>query len=163
MQKRSNHFWNCFCIKNWRREGLGTRLLKCTDAWKLMKLLLWRKEWLRVEASVPESVCLREQNTLLASLYTSTIPRETDSAYKAGRQAVTSIYTCNIVISLHCIGTTWNCNAMIENKLSEILPLRCSITTLQLVICYSLIPKPPSRIEGGSGYETMLYHADGIG
>ena len=68
---------------------------------------------------------------------------------------------------------------MIENKLSEILPLRCSITTLQLVICYSLklseilhhypaicyslIPKPPSRVEGGSGYEIMLYHADGIG
>ena len=51
-----------------------------------MKLLLWRKEWLRVEASVPESVCLREQNTLLASLYTSTIPRETDSVYKTGRQ-----------------------------------------------------------------------------
>ena len=37
-------------------------------------------------ASVPESVCLREQTTLLASLYTSTIPRETDSVYKTGRQ-----------------------------------------------------------------------------
>ena len=51
-----------------------------------MKLFLWRKEWLGVEVSVPESVYLSEQSTLLASLYTSTIPRETDSVYKAGRQ-----------------------------------------------------------------------------
>lgn len=34
-----------------------------------------------MEASLPGSVCLSEQNTLLASLYTSTIPGETDGVY----------------------------------------------------------------------------------
>ena len=129
-------WWNCFC------GG------KNGSEWRLayLNLCAWGSRTLSWQ------VC-----TLLQYLEKQTV---------CTRQAGSDFYlmwsTCNIVISLHCIGTIWNCNAMIENKLSEILPLRCSITTLQLVICYNLIPKPPSRVEGGSGYETILYHADGI-
>ena len=67
----------CRIVKVIHQQMVSSNILLC-ERWLQMELISWKSG---VEVSVPGSVCFSEQNTLLASLYTSTIPRETDGVY----------------------------------------------------------------------------------